>query len=174
MNHKSLLSVLVLSGALVFEFAPAWSQQERMEKKGPEYPGGIQPGTKTPDEPMPPSEPTGSPTGKTGDSDLGPGSDPGMQPGDKTPSREKTIREPAGRGTKGARSAMGSRGEWATEDIQKVQEALKDKGHDPGAIDGVLGPKTQKAIQSFQRASGLRATGRIDAETAKQLGVEVK
>lgn len=60
----------------------------------------------------------------------------------------------------------------AAPEVKKVQEALKDKGHDPGPIDGVLGPRTQEALKAFQLASGLRATGRIDAETAAKLGVE--
>jgi membrane-bound lytic murein transglycosylase B len=64
------------------------------------------------------------------------------------------------------------RGELAVDDIKKVQEALKDKGHDPGPVDGIVGPQTQKALRSFQVANGIRATGRVDAETAKALGME--
>lgn len=57
-------------------------------------------------------------------------------------------------------------------DVKKIQEALKDKGNDPGEIDGKMGPKTREALKSFQTANKLPATGRIDNETAKQLGVE--
>jgi peptidoglycan hydrolase-like protein with peptidoglycan-binding domain len=56
--------------------------------------------------------------------------------------------------------------------VKKVQEALKDKGHDPGPIDGVMGPKTQEALRAFQQSNNLKATGRIDAETAQKLGIE--
>jgi peptidoglycan hydrolase-like protein with peptidoglycan-binding domain len=69
-------------------------------------------------------------------------------------------------------SAKGSQGQWGKEDIKKVQEALKGKGQDPGAADGVIGAQTQKALRAFQSANGLKATGRLDAETAKALGVE--
>jgi murein L,D-transpeptidase YcbB/YkuD len=66
-----------------------------------------------------------------------------------------------------------SRGErWATQDVRKVQEALKSKGHDPGSMDGVIGPQTSQAIRAFQSANGLKETGRIDSETARKLGVE--
>jgi peptidoglycan hydrolase-like protein with peptidoglycan-binding domain len=58
-----------------------------------------------------------------------------------------------------------------SEDTKKVQEALKAKGQDPGPIDGVMGPKTRAAVKSFQEASGLKATGRVDDQTAEKLGV---
>jgi membrane-bound lytic murein transglycosylase B len=60
----------------------------------------------------------------------------------------------------------------ATEDVKKLQEALKAKGHDPGPIDGILGAKTRAALKAFQEASGLKATGRLDDQTAEKLGVE--
>jgi peptidoglycan hydrolase-like protein with peptidoglycan-binding domain len=56
--------------------------------------------------------------------------------------------------------------------VKKVQEALKEKGHDPGPIDGVMGPKTQEALRAFQQANNLQATGRIDAETSQKLGID--
>jgi len=61
---------------------------------------------------------------------------------------------------------------WTKQDIQKAQEALKSKGHDPGSVDGVLGPKTRQALKAFQSASGLKETGSLDSETAKKLGVD--
>ena len=57
-------------------------------------------------------------------------------------------------------------------DVQKVQETLRDKGNDPGPIDGVMGPRTHAAIKAFQNANNLKATGMIDADTADKLGVE--
>jgi peptidoglycan hydrolase-like protein with peptidoglycan-binding domain len=59
-----------------------------------------------------------------------------------------------------------------SEDIKKVQEALKAKGQDPGPIDGIMGPKTQAALRAFQEANGLKPTGRLDDQTAAKLGVE--
>jgi len=58
-----------------------------------------------------------------------------------------------------------------SEDTKKIQEALKTKGHDPGPVDGVMGPKTKSAVKAFQEASGLKATGRVDDQTAEKLGV---
>ncbi len=55
--------------------------------------------------------------------------------------------------------------------VKDVQEALKDKGFDPGPIDGVMGHKTQEALRSFQQSKNLKVTGRLDSETAQQLGV---
>jgi hypothetical protein len=73
----------------------------------------------------------------------------------------------------GDQTAGRSSGEqWAKEDIKKAQEALKGKGTDPGPADGVMGPQTQKALRAFQSANGLKTSGRLDAETAKALGVE--
>jgi hyperosmotically inducible protein len=53
--------------------------------------------------------------------------------------------------------------------VRRVQEALKDKGHDPGSVDGVLGPQTQQAIRDFQRAENLPTTGRLDGQTLSRL-----
>ena len=58
-----------------------------------------------------------------------------------------------------------------SEDTKKLQEALKAKGHDPGPIDGVIGPKTKSALSAFQQASGIKDTGRLDDQTAEKLGV---
>jgi peptidoglycan hydrolase-like protein with peptidoglycan-binding domain len=60
------------------------------------------------------------------------------------------------------------------EQVKAVQQALKDKGHDPGNIDGVMGPKTKAALKEFQKAEGLKESGRLDNETMSKLGVEMK
>jgi len=55
--------------------------------------------------------------------------------------------------------------------IKKVQEALRDKGYDPGPIDGVMGSQTRKAISQYQKSENLPVTGHLDGETAGKLGV---
>jgi len=57
--------------------------------------------------------------------------------------------------------------------IKKIQQALMDKGFDPGPIDGVAGTKTREAIRSFQKANNLHMTAEesIDDETARALGL---
>jgi peptidoglycan hydrolase-like protein with peptidoglycan-binding domain len=59
-----------------------------------------------------------------------------------------------------------------SEETRKVQEALKAKGNDPGPIDGRMGPKTRAALKEYQQASGLKATGQLDSQTAEKLGVD--
>jgi peptidoglycan hydrolase-like protein with peptidoglycan-binding domain len=58
------------------------------------------------------------------------------------------------------------------EHVKAAQQALKDKGHDPGMVDGRMGPKTQAALRDFQKAEGLEASGRLDAKTMQALGIE--
>lgn len=57
-------------------------------------------------------------------------------------------------------------------DVKKVQETLRDKGYDPGPVDGVLGAQTREAISQYQKAENLPVTGHLDAQTAGKLGVE--
>jgi len=58
------------------------------------------------------------------------------------------------------------------EQVERAQQALRDKGQDPGPIDGIMGLRTKAAVKNFQRAEGLRETGRLDSETLTKLGVE--
>lgn len=69
---------------------------------------------------------------------------------------------------------MGRKGGMAMADekVKAAQQALKDKGHDPGSIDGKMGPKTQAAIRDFQKAQGMEATGHLDAKTMQSLGMD--
>lgn len=53
--------------------------------------------------------------------------------------------------------------------VKAVQQALKDKGHDPGAVDGEMGPKTEAALRDYQQKEGLTATGTADTETMAKL-----
>ena len=54
-----------------------------------------------------------------------------------------------------------------------IEQALQDKGFEPGSVDGVIDSQTQSAISKFQRDNNLPATGTVDEQTAKQLGVEI-
>ena len=55
------------------------------------------------------------------------------------------------------------------EQVKAVQQALKDKGHDPGEVDGAMGPKTEAALRDYQQKEGLKATGTADADTMAKL-----
>ncbi len=54
--------------------------------------------------------------------------------------------------------------------ILKIQNALKEKGYNPGKIDGVLGRDTRIALDRYQRDNSL-ATGGITYETLNALGI---
>ena len=56
--------------------------------------------------------------------------------------------------------------------VKAAQQALKDKGHDPGAIDGVMGPKTKAALKDFQKKEGLKESGQLDSETMAKLDMK--
>jgi len=51
------------------------------------------------------------------------------------------------------------------ERIKKVQFALKQAGFDPGPVDGEIGPRTDQALRSFQRANGLEPDGIVGVKT---------
>ena len=54
--------------------------------------------------------------------------------------------------------------------IANVQGALQDLGYYLDEIDGVLGPTTRAALESYQQDNGLPVTGLIDPETLQLLG----
>ena len=58
----------------------------------------------------------------------------------------------------------------AAADVERAQKALKQMGHDPGPVDGVMGAQTSAALQAYQKKHGLSVTGQLDAETAAKLG----
>ena len=45
------------------------------------------------------------------------------------------------------------------EAVRQLQQALKDLGYDPGAIDGRFGAKTEEAVKAFQRDRHLSVDG---------------
>jgi len=54
-------------------------------------------------------------------------------------------------------------------DVRGAQQALRDKGFDPGPVDGKMGPRTSAAIRDFQSKEGISATGQLAAETRTRL-----
>lgn len=55
--------------------------------------------------------------------------------------------------------------------VKKLQQRLKDKGYNPGAIDGVFGLGTKAAVRAFQKANGLEPDGVVGQQTWNALGL---
>jgi peptidoglycan hydrolase-like protein with peptidoglycan-binding domain len=100
-------------------------------------------------------------------------STPSASPGTSTtdPAKSDTMKSDTMKSEKGR---MGAAAGGNREQVKAVQQALKDKGHDPGTVDGVMGPKTRGALKDFQKKEGIKDTGRLDQETMTKLGVEEK
>jgi soluble lytic murein transglycosylase-like protein len=54
--------------------------------------------------------------------------------------------------------------------IAALQIGLRAHGLDPGPVDGVAGPMTQRATLAFQRRKGLKCDGTLDRATQRALG----
>jgi peptidoglycan hydrolase-like protein with peptidoglycan-binding domain len=56
--------------------------------------------------------------------------------------------------------------------VREAQQALKDKGYDPGPIDGINGPRTEAAVRQYQGKENINADGRLGPKTLDSLGVK--
>lgn len=61
---------------------------------------------------------------------------------------------------------LAAQGNWR---IGQAQELLQAAGFDPGAIDGILGPRTREALRRYQAHHGLPTTGVLDEATRQHL-----
>ena len=52
---------------------------------------------------------------------------------------------------------------------RQIQQGLRSAGFDPGAADGLFGPRTRTAIRSWQSARGVRSTGYLDGPQVEAL-----
>ena len=55
------------------------------------------------------------------------------------------------------------------EQKKDIEQALQDKGFEPGSVDGVVDSQTQSALSQFQRDNNLPTTGTVD-ETVNASG----
>ena len=53
--------------------------------------------------------------------------------------------------------------------VQDIQVALKNAQLYQGKVDGILGPRTRKAIEDFQEHSGLKVDGKVGPQTWAKL-----
>jgi peptidoglycan hydrolase-like protein with peptidoglycan-binding domain len=58
----------------------------------------------------------------------------------------------------------------SAEKIKRVEEALQERLHDPGRIDGIIDHRTRVALREFQKLNNLPVTGVLDEQTAAKLG----
>ena len=70
----------------------------------------------------------------------------------------------------GMRCAPGRPGVAGASDIERAQRALARHGHDPGPIDGQMGPRTEAALRAFQTEQGQAPNGQLDEGTLERLG----
>lgn len=161
-NSKIALSAIVFSGAIGLTVGPTWAQVKPTPSPGADRPGAAQqredpsakPGTAQQKE-----DPSAKPGAKAGPEAGRAGSDPGRMGADT--------------GEKAGTAGRAGTQKYSQETIKEVQQALKEKGHDPGAIDGIMGQKTGQALRDFQKKNNLKATGALDDETAQKLGVSL-
>jgi hypothetical protein len=71
-------------------------------------------------------------------------------------------------------STIAEKPSTAQTDVQVAQEKLKDKGYDPGPVDGIWGPRTAAAVSQYQRKEKMTVTNRLDPETLGKLEVATR
>ncbi len=64
-------------------------------------------------------------------------------------------------------SKLGSRGD----EVRKIQQKLRQLGYYKGAVDGVYGTATKRAVIAFQKNCGITADGIAGAKTLKFMGL---
>ncbi len=55
--------------------------------------------------------------------------------------------------------------------ITEAQQLLRQNGFYSGPVDGTMNERTREALRSFQESRQLNVTGRIDNDTAQELGL---
>ena len=60
---------------------------------------------------------------------------------------------------------------FETANIAQAQQLLRQNGFYSGPVDGTMNARTREALRSFQQSKHLNVTGRIDNDTAQELGL---
>lgn len=58
-------------------------------------------------------------------------------------------------------------------EVRTIQDKLKRWGYYDGAVDGIFGGGTRRAVVKFQQKNGLQADGIVGTETLRALGMNV-
>ena len=97
---------------------------------------------------------------------------------DKTKDKSRELKDKVVDTTKKTKDKVVDKTDKATDKIaaktdrasvRAYQQSLKDKGYDPGPIDGIHGPRTSAAVREYQKKEGLTVTGRYDDDTMGRL-----
>jgi peptidoglycan hydrolase-like protein with peptidoglycan-binding domain len=72
----------------------------------------------------------------------------------------------------GTSSLLAAEGRYVdTQTVRQAQQVLNKHGHRIAA-DGIMGPRTQKALREFQKSENLEPTGRLNRQTLVALGLQ--
>jgi hypothetical protein len=188
MERQKILPVLLFAGAaMALNTTPVWAQSsggssgvEQQRSKDTSSGGNQSKRAGDSDTPLAPGSHSG--VEKTPgvsqsprqDKDTSIGGTQSRREGDsdtpQAPGRFSSGSNDPSSSSRGVRSP--SQGLNSQQDVRQAQEALKAQGHDPGPIDGVMGPQTRQALREFQSSNGLEQTGMLDAKTKQKLNIE--
>jgi len=90
---------------------------------------------------------------------------PGQNPDQNAGGGQDTAQNSGASDHRGGRHAMTP----TRSQVRMLQLGLNKGGFDAGPVDGVMGPKTQQALQKFQQQHGLQAKGQLDSKTVAAL-----
>ena len=83
----------------------------------------------------------------------------------RPPAAGPSSRPPVRSGGRAAEAAL----ELDQEARWVIQRGLRERGFDPGPLDGIVGPRTRAALRRWQTAQGLPPTGYLDESAARAL-----
>lgn len=66
-------------------------------------------------------------------------------------------------------SASFAQSELTSAEIRAILSALKERGYDPGPVDGDYGQRTAEAIRGFEKATGLPVAGSVSLTIQQRL-----
>lgn len=143
MRQKEIVSVLFLAGVItglnavpISAQSHGGSQTPGNRSDAPEIKGSTN---------LPPHEDKSIGSSQSG------GSESTTQTLPSSQSRSRGLRDTSS--GQEARSASQGIGQ---QDVRQAQEALKNQGHDPGPVDGIMGSQTRQALRAFQSKNGLK------------------
>lgn len=102
--------------------------------------------------PIPPEAARQSPMTETGKQDI-------SQPSGTQEQQERW----------GPHRTLTEQGEIRAPLVLQAQEQLRELGYNPGPLDGILGPRTARALRNYQRDYGLPVTGTLNVQTRREL-----